>query len=75
MLREPEVPLAGMETRCKAMCRCNLYCALETGLCLSYYESIGQQENHDRTLKTLLSHDRYWPCLSYLTAWWDDASV
>ena len=40
-----------------------------------YYESIGQQENHDRTLKTLLSHDRYWPCLSYLAAWWDDASV
>lgn len=40
-----------------------------------YYESIGQQENHDRTLKALLSHDRYWPCLSYLAAWWDDASV
>ena len=37
--------------------------------------SIGQQKIHDRTLKTLLSHDRYWPCLSYLAAWWDDASV
>lgn len=40
-----------------------------------YYESVGQSDAHDRTLQILLSHDTYWPCLSYLAAWWDDASI